>query len=267
MRSRRYADDLRGRFDPTPCATPRAATATDWSSKSESPGLPSRSTATRAAARTASVHVKDDKVVREEVAGPMPGIDIERTTPDHLPMGCNKGAAWSAQSDAADRVLSPPRGESGSGQRRVGHVDLVDEALDEVADTIIDTIETEGGQAVLEGDLLRSARRAWRSTGFRAADRRDRPRPQRLDPTTSPPAITSSSLGSSSSWQDESDLFNSDVLLFWHTNPTLHLHPLLPLHSRGPLSRLRGGALRSDVSPSHTHADYHVPVKWGATPR
>ena len=65
------------------------------------------------------VYVKDDKVVREEVAGPLPGhFDIERTTPDHLPMGCNKGAAWSAQSDAPDRLLYPLRrvGERGSGE-------------------------------------------------------------------------------------------------------------------------------------------------------
>src|SRR3990172_2532811 len=48
------------------------------------------------------VFVKDGKIIREEIAPIIPHVDKE--SPDLLPMGCNKGAAWSAQIDAADRI-------------------------------------------------------------------------------------------------------------------------------------------------------------------
>jgi len=210
------------------------------------------------------VYVKDGKVVREEVAGPLPGhFDHERTTPDHLPMGCNKGATWSAQLEAPDRLLYPLRrvGERGSGKwERISW----DEALDEVADAIIDTIETDGGEAVLrEGTPEIGA-------GSMATDR-----------FLSLIGATVLDLNGSINdfapghhlvfgkfflWQDESDLFNSDMLIFWHTNPVYTTIPFFHYMVEARYHGCEVVLFAPDVSPSHTHADYHVPVKWGSDP-
>ncbi len=62
------------------------------------------------------------------------------------------------------------------------------------------------------------------------------------------------------------DLFHCDTMLIWHINP---VYTLIPVYHYLTEARYRGAKLvliSPDVSPSHTHADLHVPVSWGADP-
>src|SRR5690606_4300644 len=94
------------------------------------------------------VFVRDGRVVREEVATPHVDAWSRSDLPDNFPLGCNKGAAWSRQLDADDRLRWPLRrvGPRGSGNwERISW----DEALDEIADAIIDTVEVHGPESLL----------------------------------------------------------------------------------------------------------------------
>jgi DMSO reductase family type II enzyme molybdopterin subunit len=59
------------------------------------------------------------------------------------------------------------------------------------------------------------------------------------------------------------DIFHSDVILIWHCNPA---HTVIPSFHYLTEARYRGAEVAlfsTDVSPSHCHVDYHVPVRHG----
>ncbi|MCZ7526748.1 MAG: molybdopterin-dependent oxidoreductase [Acidimicrobiia bacterium] len=175
-------------------------------------------------------------------------------------MGCNKGAAWSAQLEAPDRLLYPLRrvGERGSGQwERI----TWDEALDEIADAVLDTIEEEGPESILkEGtpEIGAGVMAVDRFLGLLGGTITD------LNGSINDFAPGHHLVfGKFFPWQDEAELFNSDVLVFWHVNPAYTTIPFFHFFSE---ARYKGTELvlfAPDVSPSHSHVDYHVPVRWG----
>jgi nitrate reductase alpha subunit len=86
------------------------------------------------------VFVRNGQVWREEQAGDYPQFD--ESTPDPNPRGCQKGACYSDYVNADHRVLHPLRrtGERGEGQwQRISW----DEALTEIAEEVIDTVQEE----------------------------------------------------------------------------------------------------------------------------
>src|SRR3990170_7201437 len=92
------------------------------------------------------VFVRDGKVWREEQAGTFPVI--EPGVPDHNPMGCQKGVAWSRTLYGEERVLYPLRrvGERGEGRwERVSW----DDALTDIAEHILDAIEEAGPETIV----------------------------------------------------------------------------------------------------------------------
>ena len=71
-------------------------------------------------------------------------------------------------------------------------------------------------------------------------------------------------MGKSFLWPDEPSAFESDLVLFWHTNP---VYTYMTFYHYFVEARYRGAELvliSPDVSPSHTHVDYHVPVAPGS---
>lgn len=105
---------------------------------------------------TYRVYGSGDTVCWEEQSGTL--TPTEAGVPDRNPMGCQKGAAWHRQISSGDRLLYPMRrvGERGGGEwERIGW----DEALDAVADAVLDAIEESGPEAVMvdessEGGML-----------------------------------------------------------------------------------------------------------------
>ena len=209
------------------------------------------------------VYVKDGRIVREEVPGPYfedePGV---REHPDSYPMGCNKGAAWSQQIDAPDRLLHPLRrvGERGSGEwERIGW----DEALDEIADALIDTLESAGSEAILkEGTPEVAAVMATdRFLGLLGATVTD------LNGSINDFAPGHHlTFGKFFPILGDGEIFQSDVIIFWHTNPA---YTLIPMFHTFAEARYHGTEIilfSPDVSPSHSHVDFHVPLQWESDP-
>ncbi|WP_424018406.1 molybdopterin-dependent oxidoreductase [Halorientalis pallida] len=86
------------------------------------------------------VYVRNGQVWREEQAGDYPRFD--ESLPDPNPRGCQKGACYSDYVNADQRILHPLKrvGERGEGQwQRISW----DEALTEIAEEVIDTVQAE----------------------------------------------------------------------------------------------------------------------------
>jgi DMSO reductase family type II enzyme molybdopterin subunit len=200
---------------------------------------------------------KDGKVVREEVAGVIDAV--EPGVPDMNPLVCQKGLAWSAELDAPDRLKTPLRrvGERGEGRwERISW----DEALSEVADALLDATEEVGPEAIMMEVSPQIAISALSSRfmsvlGGTSLD---------VDATIND-FLTGmqQTFGKFSFQSSVDDTFHSELILIWHSNPA---HTMIPSYHYMTEARYRGAQIvliSTDVSPSHCHADYHVPVRHG----
>jgi complex iron-sulfur molybdoenzyme family reductase subunit alpha len=91
------------------------------------------------------VYTRNGQVWREEQAGDYPRFD--ESLPDPNPRGCQKGACFSDYVNADQRVTHPLKsvGERGNGQwKRISW----DEALTEIAEEVIDTVQDEEYDAI-----------------------------------------------------------------------------------------------------------------------
>ena len=202
-------------------------------------------------------YVRDGVVVREESPGDLP--PVEDGVPDANPMVCQKGLAWSQQMLAPDRLLHPLRrvGERGSGS---WEEITWDEALGEVADAILDAIEEVGPESVVhEGSpelaALVPAARFVRLIGG-----------TNLDVNGSINdfwAGLHQVFGKFYVTPSVDDTFHSDCILIWHANPAYTGIPSFHYITEARYRGARVVLLAPDVSPSHVHADLHVPVAHG----
>lgn len=203
------------------------------------------------------VFVKDGRVVREELAGNLE--TVEEGVPDMNPMGCQKGVAWSRQLYSPDRILHPLRraGERGEGKWEEISWEV---ALDEVADAMVDAIEEIGPESIVhdgspEIGAIVAAQRFIRSVGGTVLD---------VNASINDlwPGLHEV-LGKFYVAPSVDDIFHADLLLIWHCNP---VYTYIPSYHYLTEARYRGAEsvlFAPDVSPSHTHADYYVPVKHG----
>lgn len=206
------------------------------------------------------VYVKDGVVVREEQAATFDVI--EPGVPDMNPMGCQKGSSWSRLLYGRERILYPLRraGERGEGRwRRISW----DEALTEIADAMLDTIQQEGpesivrigtpGQGGVQSIALAGAvlnRLGCTSTDVQGEINDWSPGLYmtfgRFDPCAS-----------------NDDWFHSDVILIWANNPA---YSAIAFYHYIVEARYRGAhvvTIGPDYSPSAIHGDLHVPVRIG----
>jgi DMSO reductase family type II enzyme molybdopterin subunit len=203
------------------------------------------------------VFAKDGKVVFEEAAAVLG--TVERGVPDMNPMICQKGLAWSRQMDSPDRLLHPLRRAGERGEGRWERISW-DEALGETADAILDAIEEIGPEAVvLEGTpeiaATIPAARFMSTLGGTVLD---------VDATINDFwAGFQAVFGKFTFASSIDDFFHSDVLLIWHANPA---YTMIPAFHYMVEARYKGATIAlisPDVSPSHSHVDYHVPVRHG----
>jgi DMSO reductase family type II enzyme molybdopterin subunit len=203
------------------------------------------------------VFAKDGKVVREETAGILE--PVEPGVPDMNPMLCQKGLAWSRELYAADRIRYPLRRAGERGEGRWERISW-DEALEEVADAILDAIEEVGPEAVISemSPEIGASVPTSRFMGTLGGTSFD------VDATIND-FITGlqQTFGKFSFFPSLDDTFHSDCVLFWHSNP---VHTYIAQYHYVAEARYRGAEIAlisPDVSPSHTHADYHLPVRHG----
>jgi DMSO reductase family type II enzyme molybdopterin subunit len=202
------------------------------------------------------VYEKDGKVVREEQASL--AAPIEPGVPDMNPMGCQKGACWSHCLYSEDRVTQPLKRVGERGEGKFEPVSW-DEALTDIADSILDAIEEQGPESVLT--LLTPEVGAGAARMFTNV---------LGTPTTDGNAeFQDFSPGWHVTWglfnpvSTMDDWFLADLTLIWHANPVytnIHWYHYIAE------SRYNGGevvTIAPDYSPSAVHADYHQPIRIG----
>ncbi|MBI5949431.1 MAG: molybdopterin-dependent oxidoreductase [Chloroflexi bacterium] len=206
------------------------------------------------------VYVKDGKVVREEQAGTI--AMVEAGVPDFNPMGCQKGASWSQSLYGPDRVQYPLRraGERGEGKwERISW----DTALTELAETMVDAIETHGSQSIVqegtpEGGGSMGMRRFLSTVGGHYLD---------LQGSFNDFSIgLYETFGKFSPTSSADDWFKSELILFWHMNP---VYTRISLYHFIAEARYNGAEIVNispDINASHTHADYQVPINGASDP-
>jgi DMSO reductase family type II enzyme molybdopterin subunit len=200
------------------------------------------------------VYVRNGQVWREEQAGSF--RTIEEGVPDFNPMGCQKGASWSQSLYGPDRLLYPLKrvGERGEGKwNRVSW----DEALTDIADSMLDAIETYGSHTIVhegtpEYATVHPTGRFFQTIGGFGID---------LHGSFNDFAIgLYETFGKFSPVSSADDWFHSELVLIWHMNP---VYTRIPFYHFIAEARYNGAEvvnISPDVNPSHTHADYQIPV-------
>jgi|TARA_B100000315_G_scaffold46752_1_gene41542 DMSO reductase family type II enzyme molybdopterin subunit len=200
------------------------------------------------------VYVKDGVVVREEQAGPFG--TIEPGVPDFNPMGCQKGASWSRSLYGPDRLQYPIKraGERGEGKwTRVSW----DEALTDIADAMLDGIEEYGPHSIVhegtpEYATVHPTGKFFGTIGGYGMD---------LHASFNDFSIgLYESFGKFSPVSSGDDWFHSELVLIWHMNP---VYTRIPYYHFIAEARYNGAEvvnISPDINPSHTHADFQVPI-------
>jgi DMSO reductase family type II enzyme molybdopterin subunit len=207
------------------------------------------------------VYVKDGVIVREEQAGTFPVI--EQGVPDMNPMGCQKGGSWSRLLYGGERILHPMRraGERGEGKwQRISW----DEALGEIADAMLDTIQQEGPESIVKvgtpgqggTQSIALAGAVFNKLGCTHTD------VQGEINDWNPGLYTT--FGRFDPCASNDDWFHSDVILIWANNPAYSDIPLAHYISEARYRGARVVIIGPDYSPSAIHADLFVPVRIGS---
>ena len=207
-----------------------------------------------------NVYVKDGIVWREEQVA-----EYEQTNadvPDANPRGCQKGGCFSERMYDAGRLRYPLKrvGERGSGKwKRVSW----DEALDEVADSMLDTLRDEGSDRIIWelGPLY--------TLGTQTAGH------QRLSLLLDSTNLdmnneigdghpgAAETFGKIVFERSADDYFNSDLILIWGANPLYTQIPNAHFLTEARYSGAKLVCIAPDYSASSIHADLYVPVKPG----
>jgi DMSO reductase family type II enzyme molybdopterin subunit len=206
------------------------------------------------------VFVKDGVVWREEQAADYPAVRAD--TPDFNPRGCQKGGCYSARMYDPTRVKYPLKrvGERGSGKwERLSW----DQALNEIADLMIDTITQEGTDRIIW-----SLGPLYTFGTFSAGQMRLNLLLDScgLDMNTEigdghPGAAVT--FGKIVAERSLDDYFFSDMILIWGCNP---LYTQIPNAHFFTEARYKGAqiiAIAPDYNASSIHADQWITIKPG----
>jgi DMSO reductase family type II enzyme molybdopterin subunit len=208
-----------------------------------------------------NLYVRDGLVWREEQSAPYAAPNA--SVPDPNPRGCQKGACYSDLSTGETRVAHPMRrvGPRGGGRwKRISW----DEALDEVAEALVDVLVERGGSGTLceaggnldFGPTFVSFARFFRQIG---------------GPITDPNAIVGDlpvgatiTLGEPMVGGSSDDWFRSSYLVLWGFNPSATRIPDAHFLNEARYRGARVAAVAPDLNQSAIHTDLWLPVRPGS---
>jgi steroid C-25 hydroxylase alpha subunit len=208
-----------------------------------------------------NIYVKDGIVWREEQAGIYSQTNGD--LPDFNPRGCQKGACFSNRMYDATRLRYPLKrvGERGEGKwKRVSW----EEALSEIADTMIDTLTTEGPGAIHTDVGTQYSAGGPHAFGVnRTSYLLDTPvwdmNPDIGDDHQGA-AVTCGKIVFCSS---ADDMFYSDMILIWGGNPIYTQIPNMHFVNEARYKGAKVVSICPDYNPSSIHVDQWVPVRVG----
>jgi DMSO reductase family type II enzyme molybdopterin subunit len=205
------------------------------------------------------VYVRDGKVVREEQAGNFPRVEVG--VPDMNPLGCQKGVCWGQHLDAPDRVLHPLRRAGERGEGRWERVSW-DEALDEIADSMLDAIEEGGPESIIQ--LMGPEANPWNAVGLARLISRVGGLNTDVNAEINDfsPGIYLS-FGKFNLCSSLDDTFHSELILTFQANP---VYTIIASYHYQVEARYNGAEsiiFAPDNSPSTMLVDRHLPVRTG----
>ncbi|MFI5395751.1 MAG: molybdopterin-dependent oxidoreductase [Candidatus Binatia bacterium] len=207
------------------------------------------------------VYVKDGVVWREEQAADYPTVRAD--TPDFNPRGCQKGACYSQRMYDPTRVKYPLKrvGERGSGKwERISW----EQALNEIADLMIDTITKEGTDRIIWslGPLYTfGPMSAGQMRLLLQLDSSQLDMNMEIGDGHQGAAQT---FGKMIAERSLDDYFSSDVILVWGCNP---LYTQIPNAHFWTEARYKGAhivTISPDYNASAIHADEWITLKPGS---
>lgn len=199
-----------------------------------------------------NLYIRDGVIWREEQSAPYSASNS--TLPDWNPRGCQKGASCSSLMLGPARLRYPLRrvGKRGSGRwKRIGW----DEALDEIAGSLVDTLARRGGEGVLcemgsnhdLGPGWASLMRFFRQIGGMVTDINGQLGDGNMGATLTFGIPLPG--GSSDDW------FRSRYIVIWQYNPVVTRIPEAHFLSEARYHGARIVTIAPDYSPSAIHAD------------
>jgi DMSO reductase family type II enzyme molybdopterin subunit len=208
-----------------------------------------------------NVYVKDGIVWREEQVADYP--QTQAGIPDFNPRGCQKGACYSERMYDAGRLKFPLKrvGERGAGKwQRISW----DQALSEIADTVIDVIQKEGTDRIVWslGPLLTLGNQA--AGVCRLGILLDS---VLLDMN---PEISDAHHGAAVTFgkiiaeRSADDYWHSDIILIWGCNPVYTQIPNAHFLTEARYRGVRIVTISPDFNASAIHADTWLTVKPGS---
>ena len=201
------------------------------------------------------VYVRDGKIVREEQSGTLPSLVED--VPDANPMGCMQGACWHHSLYGPERILYPLKrmGDRGEGKwQRV----TWDQALDEIAEAMLDAIEDHGPRSIVRDGTPETAVVGPTGRFFEVLGGFGMDLNGSIGDFNPGVYLTFGKMQIESS---ADDWFHADTIVFWHSNP---VYTKIPFYHYIAEARYNGATIINispDINPSHTHADYQIPVK------
>jgi DMSO reductase family type II enzyme molybdopterin subunit len=207
------------------------------------------------------VYTRDGIVWREEQSAVYPVI--EKGVPDMNPRGCQKGSCFSRVMYGEERLKYPLRRTGDRGQGKWERISW-DEALTQVADSILDAIDDSGPETVMleygngEGGVVNGSTPAWRLTRLIGGT------------TLDGNGLTSDynvglyqTFGKFQFASSIDDWFHADLILVWHMNPVYTRIPSAHFIWEARYHGTEVISIAPDYNASSFHADMWVPVKPG----
>ena len=205
------------------------------------------------------VYIRDGRIVREEQAGTFK--TIEEGVPDYNPMGCQKGVAWSQTLKGQDRLLAPLRRTGERGEGKWEEISW-DEALTDVADSLLDAIEEAGPESIIRVSGAEAANPVGNGLGRVMGMLGGLTTDVNAEINDFSPGIYLT-FGKFNLCSSLDDGFHTELLLIFQANPT---YTVIATSHYTAESRYQGTEVvlfAPDCSPSHMQADYYFPVGAG----
>ncbi len=207
-----------------------------------------------------NVYVKDGVVLREEQAGIYPQTNAD--VPDYNPRGCQKGGCYSHRMYDPGRITHPLKRVGRRGQGRWKRVSW-EEALDDIADRMIDVLVTDGPGSIY-WDFGTSFTNGGHGVGVVrnnfVLDSIMLDANAEIGDHHPGAAVTTGKICYASS---ADDWFYSDLVLIWGGNP---IYTQIPNAHFLTETRYNGATvvtIAPDYSASSIHSDLWVPVEMG----
>ncbi|MCP4038957.1 MAG: molybdopterin-dependent oxidoreductase [bacterium] len=199
-----------------------------------------------------NLYVREGVVFREEQSAPY--VASNRDVPDWNPRGCQKGASCSDLLVGPTRLRHPMRrvGPRGSGRwKRISW----DEAFDQIADSLVETLERRGGEGVLcelgpnidFGPNSAAALRFFRQIGAPLTDS--------MGQIGDLPVGGTITLGTPHTDGTSDDWFRSRYLVLWACNPAATRIPDAHYLQEARYGGARIVCIAPDYNQSAIHAD------------